>query len=180
MLAYVFWHVPARPQGYEDALRDFHASLAAHPSEGFGGSWTLRLPAPPWFDRAPQVYMDWYLVTDFTALGALNEAAVSGPRTGPHDAAAERAGAGTAGVVGCIGGEPARPHDGTVVAFFEKPRDVAYADFRSAVGAALPDRASAWMRQMTLGTGPEFAVLADREPDVPAAALCTACAVIAA
>src|SRR5207253_6612299 len=44
------------------------------------------------------LYEDWYFVDDFTALGALNEAAVTVARKDPHDTVAKLAGGGAGGV----------------------------------------------------------------------------------
>src|SRR5262249_31107707 len=111
-------------------------------------------------------YLDWYLVDDFTALGALNEAAVSGTRQPSHDAVAALARAGTGGVARLLGGEPVVP-GAPVVTMLDKPGGTSHAAFVAPLAPALarsPARASAWMRQMTLGPGREFIVLADGEP----------------
>ena len=65
-------------------------------------------------------------MADFGALGRLNEAAVSGSRRAPHDAAAAAAGAGTAGVMAHVAG-PLLPSRPAWAAWLEKPAGVAYA-----------------------------------------------------
>jgi hypothetical protein len=80
LLAYVFWHcqqAEIAATGYENRQRAFHAVLAAVPSSGFLGSFSLRLSHVPWAAGGGDAYEDWYLVQDFRALGLLNEAAVS-------------------------------------------------------------------------------------------------------
>ncbi len=80
MLAYVFWHAhsPAvAVADYEARLEAFHAALRADAPAGLGPTLTFALGAVPWLQGGPG-YEDWYLVEDFTALGTLNSAAVSG------------------------------------------------------------------------------------------------------
>ncbi len=80
MLAYVFWHWPAPSvdrDAYAEALLAFHRALLAEPPAGMRGSRVFALDAAPWVP-AERPFEDWYLLDDFAALGALNEAAVSG------------------------------------------------------------------------------------------------------
>ena len=134
MLAYVFWHRPAEGvsrDAYEDRLRSFHATLEV-PSAAF------RLDALPWRPEAGG-YEDWYLVEDWAALGALNEAAIAAARRDEHDAAARLSGEGWAGVWKLVRGGPPEP-----------PASVTWAD------APSDDAPAVWQRQMTLGPAPEF------------------------
>ena len=100
-LGYLFWHVP--PAGadrgeYEAALVDWQDALVAHPPSGYRRGWTWRLAAPPWLVGWPdEVYLDGYVVADFTALGTLNADAPSGPLASAHDSAACRAAYGAGG-----------------------------------------------------------------------------------
>ncbi len=153
MLAYVFWHWPAPgvdPGRYVDALLDFHRALAAAPSAGLRGSRVLAVERAPW-TPVERAFEDWYLVDDFAALGALNEAAVSGPRREPHDGAARLAAGGAAGVYRRLCAGP-RPWD--QVTWISKPPGMSYAD----LAARLP-AAETWQRQMVLGPTPEFCLL---------------------
>ena len=122
MLAYVFWHVPyagiARPD-YEARLAAFHAALRAHPPAWLGPTATFGLAEVPWLGGAAG-YEDWYLVEDFTALGELNVAAVTGARQPPHDAAAAGAELGAAGVMAHVAG-PLLPAEPGWSAWFAKP-----------------------------------------------------------
>ncbi|HKA04118.1 MAG TPA: hypothetical protein VKD67_07300 [Acidimicrobiales bacterium] len=171
MLAYLFWHTPRDDDAarYCAGLAAFHRALAADPPAGFARSWTVRVSPVDWLPASDAHYVDWYVVDDFAALGPLNEAAVSGPRQAPHDAVASLARTGTGGIVAQLGGGAIVPvlpppgHD-SVLAMVDKPADMTYHDFTSALVAAAPD-ASCWMRQMTLGPGPEFIVLGG--PDAP-------------
>jgi hypothetical protein len=160
VLAYVFWHGPARDQdatAYERALAGFHAALAASPPAGFGGSCAVALEDAPWLGGP--AYEDWYLVPSWAALGELNERAVTGSRSAPHDDAAARAGVGTAGICRLVTG-PARPPCHGWRAWLSKPPEMGYEDFHAALAATLPAGASAWQRQMTLGPAGEYALSA--------------------
>jgi hypothetical protein len=158
VLAYVFWHVPARdvaPADYEARLAAFHERLrGAVP----GPTATVALGAVPWLGGAAG-YEDWYLVEDFAALGRLNEIAVSGARKPPHDAAASAAHAGVAGVMGHVAG-PLLPDPLGWGAWLQKPAGVPYDAFHAELAGAIGDAASAWQRQMTLGPATEYCVLA--------------------
>src|SRR5262249_50909386 len=90
-LAYVFWHwkqASVDRAEYERRQAAFHAALAAAPSDGFVASLSVSVTAAPWAAQGGEAYEDWYLVRDWRAIGALNEAAVSASRAAPHDAAA--------------------------------------------------------------------------------------------
>jgi len=106
VLAYLFWHRP-RPgsdtEGYEQALRVFHRSLAHRPPVGLRISSSFRVAELPWLagpepqGTAPAGgYEDWYLLEDYAALGVLNEAAVGRGHRTAHDHAARGLGAGAA------------------------------------------------------------------------------------
>ena len=131
MLAYVFWHRPAEDvarDAYEELLRAFHATLDA-PSACF------RLDALPW--KHVDGYEDWYLVSDWAALGALNEEALAPARRAEHDAAAHASAHGWGGVYRLLAG-PARP-----------PAAVRWTPASGEADAV-------WQRQMVLGPAPEF------------------------
>jgi hypothetical protein len=188
VLAYVFWHTPkdADLARYESSLVLFHRALAANPPDGFASSWSLRVDRPAWLPSGAAHYLDWYLVDGFAALGALNEAAVSGPRQLPHDAVAALADAGTGGVLGHVSasGKPAGPardegpsgagrtvagsgpHNVLAVTMVDKPRGRSYPDFRHDLVAAAPGVAC-WERQMTLGPGPEYVIVHEAALSLP-------------
>ncbi|UGS35423.1 hypothetical protein [Capillimicrobium parvum] len=154
MLAYVFWHRPAPgvvAADYEAPLDAFHHSI------GVPSAW-FAVRGLPWIPDGGDGYEDWYLVDDFTALGELNERAVSGPRQVPHDAAAAAAAWGIAGLYLLKRGEP-RLDGVRFAAWRAKPAGVTYDAFE----ASLPGRA-AWQRQMTLGPTPEYVLHDDAGP----------------
>ncbi len=163
MLAYVFWHAPGSIDGistYETALAAFHRSLDPADISGFRGSQAYLVQGAPWASSRV-VYEDWYLVDDFTALGVLNEAAVSGDRQRPHDDVASMAGKGMAGVYALRRGA-AQPLDARPAVWFGKTAGMSYDEFFGRVG----ERKSLWQRQMVLGPTPEFCSVDD--DDLPA------------
>ena len=87
MLAYVFWHwkrAEIAADDYEGRQRAFHDALAATSSSILLGSFSAGVSDLPWASEGAQAYEDWYLISDFAALGYLNEAAVSASRAAPH------------------------------------------------------------------------------------------------
>jgi len=170
-LAYVFWHWK-RPDvaasDYEARQRRFHAALAAAPPPGFHGSFSLGLARAPWAAEGGDAYEDWYLVQDFGALGPLNEAAVSGSRAVPHEAAAAVAASGAGGLYalqrGAVLDAPRCAH------WFAKPAGMAYRDLLALVAPVVEGaRGALWMRQMVLGPALEFCLHAAAPAPVPAA-----------
>ncbi len=127
LLAYVFWHwkqAAVEAADYESRQRAFHSALASAPSEGFVASFSLALSHAPWAARGGDAYEDWYLVRDWGALGALNEAAVSAGRALPHDAAAAAVADGAGGLYGLRLGSPEpRPR---YAHWFGKPAGMRY------------------------------------------------------
>ena len=166
MLAYVFWHWPGPgvdATRYTEALVAFHRALAASPSAGLRGTRAYAVEAAPWL-AAARAYEDWYLVDDFAALGALNEAAVSGARREPHDTAARLAGGGHGGVYRLVALAPVPPRGGSAgetgahldrsTTWFSKPAGVPYKDFLARLSPC-----ETWQRQMVLGPAPEFCIV---------------------
>ena len=152
MLAYVFWHWPApglEPDRYVERLLAFHRALRAAPPPGFRGSRVLAVEGAPWAQGAP-AFEDWYLVDDFAALGALNEAAITGARQAPHDAVARLAAGGVGGVYRRLASAAAQIDR---VAWCAKPAGEPYADFLGRLPAG-----ETWQRQMVLGPTPEFCI----------------------
>ena len=93
MLAYVFCHwkrADVGTQDYEDRQRAFHAALWAAPPSGFVESFSVGVSDAPWA-ASPEAYEDWYLIEDFSALGLLNEAAISNSRAHSRPSPSRRA-----------------------------------------------------------------------------------------
>ncbi len=169
MLAYVFWHWPRPEAGapaYEQRLGRFHKALANDAPDGFISSTPFRISGAPWIP-VPQAYEDWYLVTDFDALGNLNEGAVAGARAAPHDEVAGEAAGGTGGLYQSIAGQ-GRLAPVRAAAWLSKPSGVRYPEFFAALAkiASQPD-ITLWQRQLTLGPAPEFCLHARERHPLP-------------
>jgi hypothetical protein len=171
MLAYVFWHRPAagvEQAAYEHALERFHRSLAHRPPSGFRGSAALRLPELPWLaalagaDEAGG-YEDWYLLEDWSAVGVLEEAAVSRGHASAHDAAAARAGAAAGAIYRLVEGRPRLDAERAVWVAHRPGHQP------PSLGALLgdgidPERDGLWRRCLVLGPAPEHCLLAGEPP----------------
>jgi hypothetical protein len=159
MLAYLFWHWPrpdVDPGRYADALLAFHRALATSPPPGYRGSRVLEVSGAPWAP-VPAVLEDWYFVDDFAALGALDQAAISGRRREPHDGAARLALGGAGGVYRRLREGPASAPDRAC--WFGKPAGMGYPELLAQVPTA-----ELWQRQLVLGPAPEFCLLGATPP----------------
>src|SRR5215475_314715 len=158
LLAYVFWHwkqAEITTKDYAHRQRAFHAALAAAPSAGFLGSFSVSLAHAPWAAGGGEAYEDWYLVQDFCALGLLNEAAVSASRAAPHDAAAAVAAGGAGGVYGLRCGTALRQPQ--YAHWFSKPEGMPYSELFAQLAPVVDQvHGALWMRQMVLGPAREF------------------------
>ena len=174
MLAYVFWHwraAAAAASDYEERLRRFHAVFAAGRPAGFVRSAAYGVTGvtdAAWLPPGIAAYEDWYLLENSAALDAINEAAVSGARREPHDAAASRAAGGTAGLYRLRAGDPAIETQ-RVAIWLAKPAGMSYDAFYGAL-APLTARpgVALWGRQMTLGPTPEFSLRSPHRLELPA------------
>ena len=170
LLAYVFWHwkqAAIEQADYESRQRDFHSALASAPSEGFVASFSVALSGAPWAAGGSDAYEDWYLVRDFGALGALNEAAVTAGRALPHDAAAAAVADGAGGLCGLRLGAPDRAP--RYAHWFGKPAGMSYTQVFRLLAPLVDTAAGAlWMRQMVLGPAREFCLHAAAPVSLPA------------
>lgn len=170
MLAYVFWHWP-QPQveasEYEERLREFQASLRAHPPRGFRDSAVFRLSNAPWLG-AELGYEEWYLVEGSVALDPLNDAAIAPVCRAAHDAAARLAAGGTAGLYRLRAGQPALDQV-KLSRWFGKPAGMPYDDFYQLLAPVTGQPSVAlWGRQMVLGPTPEFCLHSPAQIELPA------------
>ena len=89
MLAYVFWHerrADADDAAYRADAAEFHRRLTAAALPGFLGSRTFAIETFPWRDDAgATLFEDWYVLRGSAELDRLDEIAVSGDRSPPHD-----------------------------------------------------------------------------------------------
>lgn len=175
MLAYLLWHRPTagvEREAYEDAAQEFHRSLAHTPPAGLRGSALYRLKRPAWFAQAggaedEEIYEDWYLVEDFTALGVLNETAVAHGHRSAHDQIARRFGAGAGGLYGLLDGHAhLGASDGVVdepwpAIWIARPPGAPRAEFGELLADGIdPRRSSLWRRALVFGPAPEYCLLA--------------------
>ena len=180
MIAYVFWHWKKREiatEDYEKRQGDFHAALAASPPAGFLRSFCAGVARLPWTGTtaaygvlAERVlpYEDWYLVEDFAALGFLNEGAVSGSRSKPHDAAAAAAedGAGALYALRLGDAETQRKY----ALWFSKPGGMSYAECYAELEPVITGSGGVlWVRLMALGPARELCALTEEPLTLPAA-----------
>jgi hypothetical protein len=168
LLAYVFWHwkqAAIEPADYESRQRDFPPpSPPRHPRlRGLVQRRSLRRAV----GAGGGAYQDWYLVRDFGALGALNEAAVTAGRALPHDAAAAAVADGAGGLCGLRLGVPDRAP--RYAHWFGKPAGMSYAQvFRLLAPLVETAGGALWMRQMVLGPAREFCLHAAAPVSLPA------------
>ena len=159
-LAYVFWHglsPELDPAEHERLMSDYHRSLAANRPSGFQESATFRVPDLPWLPGGG--YEDWYLVTGFAELGALNDAGASGAMSSAHASAARGAGKMAAGIYRRHKGQVALD-DAVVATWIMKPAGTTdYAFYESLSQLLHEPKTSLWRRQLVLGPTTEFCLL---------------------
>jgi len=170
VLAYAFWHWK-RPdvsiETYEARQGDFQAALAANPPEGFLRGSTVRIEGAPWAAAGDLAYEDWYVIRGMGSLEALNEAAVTAARRAPHDAVAQLAAGGTAGLYGLRGGSPMSSPP--LATWFRKPVGLSYSALFDALAPIIATApATLWMRQLVLGPTPEFCLHSRTAVELPA------------
>ena len=173
MLAYLLWHRPAdgvEHETYEHASERFHRSLHHSPPAGFRGSAVLLLAECPWLPCAQDgtsaaTYEDWYLLDDFTALGVLNEAAVTHGHRSAHDGIARRFGSGAGGLYGLLEGHVDLA-DAPRAVWVSRPPGEPRGELAELLADGIdPAHASLWRRALVFGPAPEYCLLAPETPD---------------
>lgn len=172
LLGYIFWHRP-RPgtfRGrYERKLAAFQDSLKAHRPDGLVDALSFRLQARPWSGRRSPGYEDWYLVTDFRALGVLNDAAVARQSKTQHDDVARDAAGGSGGLYKLLSGD-LPPREAQFETWMSKPPRTSYQVFLDDVSRLVAGgRISLWRRQMVLSRAPEFCLQSEGRLGLPTA-----------
>jgi len=166
MLAYILWHRPRSGSAvrtmYEAGLLAFHEGLNKSNIPGFVRSSTHGVSPLPWL-RENGCHEDWYLLSDWVALGTLNEAAVQGSHKTPHDLAAHSAVVEAGALYSLKSGTPQL--DSPAALWFSKPDNMAYwvlwELLEPLTGPSSP--CGIWQRQLALGPAPEFCVLGEAE-----------------
>jgi hypothetical protein len=173
MLAYITWHRPSpdvERAAYERALERFHGSLAHRPPSGFAGSATFIAAELPWLGSVGAEpgssggYEDWYLVDSWSAIGVLEEAAVSRGHFTAHDAVAAKAAVSTGAIYRLSEGH-ARLGEVRLSVWVARGHGHEPPTIAALLGDGMdPATAGLWQRCIGLGPAPEHCLLATERP----------------
>lgn len=169
MLAYILWHWPdpsTEQRIYIEKLISFHETLAAVKPRGFHHSTVYVVNGATWLENADGVFEEWYLLENSAAMDVLNEAAVTGVCEQPHNSVARAAAGGTGGLYRLESGE-SELRSKRIAYRFSKPTGVSYSEFIDSIEKVSGPGTALWLRQMTLGPGPEFCLLASNKNELP-------------
>jgi hypothetical protein len=167
-LAYFFWHWhrdAVDRVAYENALRRFHADMAAARIAGFVGSSSASISAVPWAAAGGRAYQERYTIENSATLDRMEAWISSDGTREAHEAVAALTGGATAGLYqGRLGDIP---ETSRVAYWFGKPAGMRYAELFHSIEIALRGRRGMlWMRRLALGPA-ELCVEADEELVLP-------------
>jgi hypothetical protein len=170
MLAYIFWHWPlptVDAGAYERMEVAFQRALVETAPPGLLESAVFRSASVPWLATGGEVYQDWALLEDSSALDRLNNQAVTGPCQELHGHLS-RAVAGSAGSLYYWRKGEAQVSGCRAAAWLSKPRGMSYDEFFALLKPLTDQPAvSLWRRQMVLGPSPEFGLLSPGRLSLP-------------
>jgi len=170
MLAYVFWHWPqagVAVSTYQVRLREFQSTLAGNKPPGFLHSTIFRVHGAGWLGTAREAYEEWYLTDGSAALDPLNQAAVAPACRAAHDAAAQLAAGGAAGLYRLRQGR-ADLEAARFAYWLSKPAGMKYDEFYALLKPLTSQPGIAlWGRQMVLGPTPEFCLHTRESVELP-------------
>jgi hypothetical protein len=169
-LGYVFSHWPLpgiSRRRYERKLVAFQDSLKANGPEGLVDVLSFRVQGLPWANVRSSSCEDWYVVRDFAAMGALNDAVVSDANREAHGEVANEASGGAGALYkmryGNLGLADAR-----FETWIRKPAQTTYQEFLERLSRLVADRKTdLWQRQMVLGPAHEFCLHSKTPVDIP-------------
>jgi len=172
VIAIVFWS--ARNSNcsegqYQAALSGFHLELNRDKPAGFRRSVSFRVESDlPWISANTHVFEDWYLVSNFSAIDALDLAISDTRRFPSHVALMKYTGRACGSIVGLDKGTAIveRNH---FAYWFARPRGVSADDVAELAARKTTSRAiSAWTRALALGPMGSC-LLVDQAISLPAA-----------
>ncbi len=169
MLAVVFWNARREScsvDSYADALHRFHQELNGDKPHGFRFSTTYVVDALPWLSSKTEVYEDWYVMANFAAMDALDEAVIDTERLPAHRELMTQASTAYGGIFYLKSG-PARMDKFSYAHWLPRPRGVAAEDIATQAKQRNPElKCSVWTRAMALGPS-EYCLLGSEPIDGP-------------